>query len=99
MALTTAQIQEQRQQAEELLADNDAKLGFAKGLFFGKFQGSLLLPYPQIKPAEQPALDQALAELRRFADEHIDAAAIDVAWNVAVAVNGGGRDISQLGYL
>lgn len=115
MALTTAQIQEQKQQAEELLADSDAKLGFAKGLFFGKFQGSLLFPYPQIKTAERPAVDQSLAELRRFADEHIDAAAIDRDCDIprhvidglarigvmgmTAPVEFGGRDISQLGYL
>ncbi|MCI0683776.1 MAG: acyl-CoA dehydrogenase family protein [Gemmataceae bacterium] len=77
MALTTAQVQEQKRQAEELLGDGDLKHGFAKSLFFGKFHGALLFPYPRLRPDEQPAVDQALAELRRFADEHIDAAAID----------------------
>ncbi len=115
MALTTAQIQEQKEQAEELLADGDTKLGFAKNLFFGKFNGSLLFPYPQVKPDEQPAVDQALAELRRFADEQIDAAAIDRDCDIPrhvidglgrLGVLGmtvppafGGRGFSQLGYL
>src|SRR5262245_30798659 len=115
MALTTAQIQEQKKQAEELLADSEAKLGFAKSLFFGKFNGALLFPYPQIRPEEQPAVDQALAELRSFADEHIDAAAIDRDCDIPrhvidglarLGVLGmtapkefGGRGFSQLGYL
>jgi acyl-CoA dehydrogenase family member 9 len=115
MALTTAQVQEQKQQAEELLADADQKLGFAKALFFGKFNGSLLFPYPQVNAAEQPLVDAALAELRQFADAHIDAAAIDRDCDIPqhvidglgrLGVLGmtapkefGGRGFSQLGYL
>jgi acyl-CoA dehydrogenase family member 9 len=115
MALTTAQVQEQKQQAEELLADADQKLGFAKALFFGKFNGSLLFPYPQVNAAEQPQVDAALAELRQFADAHIDAAAIDRDCDIPkhvidglgrLGVLGmtapkefGGRGFSQLGYL
>src|SRR5262245_28887800 len=114
MALTTAQVQEQKKQAEELLADSDKKLGFAKSLFFGKFNGALLFPYPQIKPEEQPAVDQTLAELRSFADEHIDAAAIDRNCEIpqhvvdglarlgvlgaTVPKEVGGRGFSQLGF-
>ncbi|MCI0378454.1 MAG: acyl-CoA dehydrogenase family protein [Gemmataceae bacterium] len=77
MALTPAQIEQQKKQAEELFFSGDEKLGFAKSLFFGHFQGRQLFPYPEIKPEERPGLDKALAELRRFADENIDAAAID----------------------
>src|SRR5262245_27122281 len=115
MALTTAQVQEQKQQAEELLAEADQKLGFAKALFFGKFNGSLLIPYPQVNTEEQPLVDAALAELRHFADAHIDAAAIDRACDIPqhvidglgrLGVLGmtapkefGGRGFSQLAYL
>jgi acyl-CoA dehydrogenase family member 9 len=77
MALTAAQMQEQKKQAEELLFSEKLKLGFAKALFFGQFQSPLLFPYPELKPDEKPIVDSAVAELQRYADEHIDAAAID----------------------
>jgi acyl-CoA dehydrogenase family protein 9 len=115
MALTSAQIQEQKKQAEELLADGDLKAGFAKSLFFGKFQGALLFPYPEIKAEERPLVDQALVELRKFADAHIDAAEIDRICDIPrpvidglaqLGVLGmtaprefGGRGFSQLAYL
>jgi acyl-CoA dehydrogenase family protein 9 len=115
MALTTAQIQEQKAQAEELLAEGDLKTGFVKSLFFGKFNGALLFPYPEVDPEERPLVEQALAELRKFADEHIDAAEIDRICDIPrhvidglaqLGVLGmtaprefGGRGFSQLGYL
>src|SRR4051794_5533223 len=48
MALTAAQIDQQRKQAEELLFSGPQTLGFAKGLFFGHFNGNLLFPYPDL---------------------------------------------------
>src|SRR2546423_11375569 len=77
MALTAAQIQEQKQQAEELLFSDKLKLGFAKALFFGQFQAPLLFPYPELKPEEKPTIDKAVQDVRAFVNEHIDAAAID----------------------
>lgn len=77
MALTAAQVEQQRKQAEELLFSGPQTLGFAKGLFFGHFNAPLLFPYPQLRPDEQAATEQALAEVRRFCAEHIDATAID----------------------
>ena len=77
MALTTAQMQEQKKQAEELLFSEDLKLGFAKALFFGQFQAPLLFPYPELKPEEKATVEASVANVRRFAEERIDAAAID----------------------
>lgn len=77
MALTAAQVEQQRKQAEELLFSGPQTLGFAKGLFFGHFNAPLLFPYPQLRPEERAATEQALAEVRQFCREHIDAAAID----------------------
>ncbi len=76
MALTAAQITEQKKQVEELLAGAD-KLGFAKSLFFGRFRGDLLFPYPVLPPEKQAQTDEAAAKVRAFADAHIDAAKID----------------------
>src|SRR5918911_4918029 len=77
MALTAQQIEQQRQQAEELLFSGPQKLGFAKGLFFGHFNSPLLFPYPQIRPDERPRVEGLVAEVRSFMDEQVDPAAID----------------------
>jgi alkylation response protein AidB-like acyl-CoA dehydrogenase len=114
MALTADQVQEQKKEAEELLFSGPQSLGFAKGLFFGQFNAPLLFPYPQIRPEDRAAADQAVADVQEFADKHIDAAAIDrdalipdsvVAGLGKIGVLGmtaphafGGRDFSQLAY-
>jgi acyl-CoA dehydrogenase family member 9 len=77
MALTREQIEQQRQQAEELLFSGPQTLGFAKGLFFGHFNAPLLFPYPTLDPAEREETEKLVADVRRFAEEHIDATAID----------------------
>ena len=64
MALTAAQIDQQRKQAEELLFSGPQTLGFAKGLFFGRFNAPLLFPYPTLKPEQQ---QEAAARRRRAA--------------------------------
>jgi alkylation response protein AidB-like acyl-CoA dehydrogenase len=68
---------EQRKQAEELLFSEPEKLGFAKALFFGRFTAPLLFPYPEIKAEEREEVARTVAAVRRFAEEKIDAAAID----------------------
>jgi alkylation response protein AidB-like acyl-CoA dehydrogenase len=77
MALTAAQIEQQKKQAEELLFSGPQALGFAKGLFFGQFNAPLLFPYPELGPQERDVTAAAVAEVRRFCNEHIDATAID----------------------
>jgi alkylation response protein AidB-like acyl-CoA dehydrogenase len=77
MALTAAQVEDQKQQAEELLFSGPQHLGFAEGLFFGRFQAAMLFPYPQLDRDRQEEADRVVAEVRRYCDEHIDAAAID----------------------
>ena len=114
MALTAQQIAQQQKEAEELLFSGPETFGFAKGLFFGRFNSSLIFPYPEIKPEEQAVVAQAVSDVRRFAEEHIDAAAIDrnadispdvIAGLGRLGVLGmtapkeyGGRGFSQLGY-
>lgn len=115
MPLTAEQVEQQRKQAEELLFSGPQTLGFAKGLFFGHFNAPLLFPYPHLKPEERQAIDSAVAEVKKFAAEHIDAAAIDRDADIPrfvidglakIGVLGmtapkefGGRAFSQLGYL
>jgi alkylation response protein AidB-like acyl-CoA dehydrogenase len=114
MALTAQQREQQIKEAEELLFSGPQTLGFAKALFFGHFNAPLLFPYPEVKPEEREAVRQAVGEVRRFCDEHIDSAAIDrnadiprdvIAGLARLGVLGmtapaeyGGRGFSQLGY-
>jgi alkylation response protein AidB-like acyl-CoA dehydrogenase len=69
--------QEQIASAEELLFAGPQKLGFAKGLFLGRFVADWVMPYPRMAAEERAELDAALAELRRFLDDKLDPAAID----------------------
>src|SRR5262245_57909967 len=114
MALTAAQIEQQKKQAEELLFSGPHKLGFAKGLFFGQFQAPLIFPYPHLRPEERAEVEQAVAEVRRFMTERVDSAAIDRNADIPQEVSDGlarlgvlgmtapkeygGRGFSQLGY-
>jgi acyl-CoA dehydrogenase family protein 9 len=75
MALTAQQIAEQRKDVEELIAGPD--VGFAKALFFGRFKGELLFPYPTLPADKQAAADEMTAKVRAFADAHIDHMKID----------------------
>ncbi len=67
--------EQQMAQAEEVLGDSLAEVGFAKGLFFGEYLGNKLLPYPDLDA--DPRTDAMVAELARFCREEIDAAEID----------------------
>jgi alkylation response protein AidB-like acyl-CoA dehydrogenase len=114
MALTNEQLAQQKKEAEELLFSGPQTLGFAKGLFFGHFNAPLVFPYPELRPDERETVTTAVAEVKRFADEHIDAVAIDrnaeippevIAGLGRLGVLGmtapkdcGGRGFSQLGY-
>src|SRR5260370_35308945 len=97
MALTAAQMQEQKKQAEELLFSEQHKLGFAKALFFGQFQAPLLFPYPELKPEERPIVEKAVEEVRDFCRDHIDAAAIDRHADIPQAVIDGLCRLGGLG--
>src|SRR5579862_2206848 len=97
MALTASQILEQKKQAEELLFSGPSTLGFGKSLFFGHFNAKLMLPYPEVNPAEKPLLEKSLADLRRFADEKIDAALIDRNADIPPEVIAGLAELGVLG--
>src|SRR6267154_1473378 len=72
-----AQRQKEIQQAEELLFAGPQALGFAKGLFQGRFVSDWVMPYPRIPEAQQVELDQVLTELRKFLNADLDPAEID----------------------
>jgi alkylation response protein AidB-like acyl-CoA dehydrogenase len=96
MALTNEQIEQQRKEAEELLFTGPQTLGFAKGLFFGHFNAPLLFPYPELTREEAPVVAQKVAEVRRYAEEHIDATAIDRNAEIPASVV---RGLGELGVL
>ena len=91
MALTAAQIADQRKQVEELLAGPD--VGFAKALFFGQFKGDLLFPYPTLPADKQAAADEMAAKVRDYARLAIDAAKIDRDARIPDAVIKGLADL------
>lgn len=97
MALTDAQLAQQKKQAEELLFSGPETLGFAKGLFFGHFNASLVFPYPQLSPDKQAVVDQAVAKMRKFCVEQIDHMEIDRIKDVPRKVIDGLGELGVLG--
>jgi alkylation response protein AidB-like acyl-CoA dehydrogenase len=97
MPVTAQEREQQIKQVEEILFSGPQELGFANGLFFGHFNAPQIYPYPDIKPAERDSVTRAVAEVRRFADEHIDATAIDRNADIPPEVMAGLREIGVLG--
>src|SRR6201997_1849655 len=91
------QRQKEIEQAEELLFAGPQALGFAKGLFQGHFVSDWVMPYPRIPAAQQTELDDTLTELRKFLDEHLDAAEIDRQADIPRSVIDGLGRIGVLG--
>ena len=89
--------EKQVRQAEELLFSGPSKDGFAKAVFSGRFRGDALFPYPELKEDERKAVEQAVAEVKAFADAHIDAAAIDREADIPASVIKGLSDLGVLG--
>lgn len=68
---------DQKKLAEELLFSEKKKPSFAKQLFFGRLDASSVFPYPLPTKEEKTQGDQYADSVKKFADEHIDADAID----------------------
>src|SRR5262245_24251811 len=97
MALTAAQLEQQKKQAEELLFSGPEHLGLAKGFFFGHFNAKYVFPYPHLPQAVQAPVDQAVAKMRKFCDEHIDSFAIDRQSDIPQSVIDGLAEMGVLG--
>jgi acyl-CoA dehydrogenase family protein 9 len=97
MALSQAQVTEQKKQVEELLGPDLDKLGFAKSVFFGRFRGDLLFPYPTLTPEQQAAADASSAAVQKFCTEHIDDVKIDREARIPDEVVRGLADLGVLG--
>src|SRR5881396_747064 len=92
-----AERQKEIQQAEELLFAGPQALGFTKGLFQGHFVSDWVMPYPRIPADQQDELDDTLTELRKFLDEHLDAAEIDRQADIPRSVIDGLGRVGVLG--
>jgi acyl-CoA dehydrogenase family member 9 len=73
--MTATNREKQIAEAEELLGDRLPEVGFAKGLFFGRFLSSKLLPFPD--SSHDGEIERRVEELRQFCREQIDPVAID----------------------
>jgi alkylation response protein AidB-like acyl-CoA dehydrogenase len=109
-----SQRQQQVRQAEELFFEGPQKLGFAKGLFLGRYVGRWITPYPGLPADQAVEIENAVADVRRFLEEHLDPATIDREGDIPREVidglgrlgvlgmtapkNVGGRGFSLLGY-
>src|SRR5438874_6644883 len=114
--MNEAEIQRQKEikEAEELLFTGPQALGFAKGLFLGRFVADWAMPYPRSPAAQQAELDKSIVEVREFLDQYLDPVAIDRAADIPqYVVDGlarlgvlgmtapkeyGGRGFSQMAY-
>ena len=87
--------EQQMAQAEEVLGDRLQEFGFAKALFFGEYLNDKLLDYPDLD--RDPRTATVVAELKRYCQEHIDAAAIDRQAEIPQSVVDGLGKIGVLG--
>lgn len=72
--MTTVDREKQIAEAEEVLGDSLHKVGFAKGLYFGRY-GSRKLIYPDVTADE--AANEKVTALRQYCREQIDPVKID----------------------
>src|SRR5438874_394717 len=96
--MNEAEIQRQKEikEAEELLFTGPQALGFAKGLFLGRFVADWAMPYPRSPAAQQAELDKSIVEVREFLDQYLDPVAIDRAADIPQHVVDG---LARLGVL
>lgn len=79
--------EQQRRLAEELLFSGDKKKpSFSKQLFFGIFDASRVMPFPQQIDEDQERAHLLLTQLAEFVDKQIDSDQIDRTGNIPDAV-------------
>jgi acyl-CoA dehydrogenase family protein 9 len=88
---------QQIRQAEELLGSLPQKTGVAKGLFEGRFVADWVFPYPHLRDDQEAEVAQAVAELERFCDSHLDPRQIDRDADIPRSVIDGLADLGVLG--
>ncbi len=73
--MATTDQQKQMAEAEEILGDRLASIGFVKGLYFGQYLGDKLLPYPDKQAI--PEVNELVAQLTTYCQNEIDPDEID----------------------
>ena len=97
--MNEAEIQRQKEikEAEELLFTGPQALGFAKGLFLGRFVSDWVTPYPRLSADQQAELDRSLKEVCEFLDSSLDPVAIDRTADIPRSVIDGLARVGVLG--
>ncbi len=104
--------EKQMAEAEELLGDSLSRVGFVKGLFFGRHLAGRLPAYPKFHDDDE--VGQQVARLREFCEREIDSATIDREARIpdqvirglgqqgvlgaCLPVESGGKGLSQASY-
>lgn len=92
--MSTTHREKQIAEAEEILGDRLARVGFVKALFFGHYAADKLPPYPRLDPA--PEIATLRSRLAEFCRQHVDPTAIDRQADIPAEVI---RGLGQLGVL
>jgi len=92
---TETERDRQIREAAELLGDSRSA-GFAKGLFFGRFEADLALPYPVPVVEEAARTDAFIGRVREFLAREVDSYAIDREAHVPDAVLRGLFDLGAM---
>ena len=82
-------------EAEELLGPSAKELGFAKNLYFGRYDGESLAGYPDLWRDEET--NRRVAELKAFCRDSIDPVAIDRDAEIPQSVIAGLGKLGVLG--
>lgn len=89
--------EQQRKLAEELLFSEVKKPSYAKRLFFGECDVSMVAPYPYISANERVEVDPFIEKVKAFAEKNIDADKIDREANIPQSVIDGLGKMGVLG--
>jgi len=74
---THKMTEEQKRMAEELLFSGEQSIGFAKQMFFGRFNHQKAMPYSRLKDDEEDRFMSFMNILQCFLQEELDPVAID----------------------
>jgi acyl-CoA dehydrogenase family member 9 len=89
--------EEEKKLAEELLFSEKKNPSFAKQLFFGRFDSTLVFPYPYPSEEESQNNEAFLKQVTEFSDKNIDPVAIDREARIPKEVIQGLGDLGVLG--
>lgn len=85
---------DQKKLVEELLFTDVKRPSFAKSLYFGKFDASTIIPYPQ--EADDPKINAFIEKIKLFSKNSIDPALIDRQANIPETLI---KELGELGLL